>query len=264
MNLGIMLPLARPFAEEEASQIEQALRLGFTTLWLQEWPVGSGPPGQRDHGSGHDLLLYASHLAREYGAHGAQIGLAVVRAEYRSPSVTARAVVSAQVLGGGHPLLLGLGADPREMQTLVQAWQVIHSCLHAESDAFLLPRHFTPPRMFLASGKTDLWSATGYQARGLLTTRIDPRHIAAIAEPLRQHVPHLEIIVQVFWRIDLEESEALYRGPRDVLQIGRTRVRELARLWKEAGVTGIIYYPPETPSAEQLQLVAEAIGEEGL
>ncbi len=267
MKIGIMLPLAKPFAREEASQIEQALRLGFTTLWLQEWPIGSGPPGHQDHGTGHDPLHFASHLARLYSERGAQVGLAILRADYRLPYTTARAVVSAQVFGGGDPFLLGLGMETSTAEAasqLTQTWQVVYSCLHGQQPGtFLLPPGFSPPRMFLASGKLDLWQATDYLADGWLTTRFDPRQISAIAEPLRQHIPSLEIIVQIFWRIDLQEHDALWRGYGNVLQIGKNRVREMARLWKQAGVQGIIYYPPETPNADQLRLVADIMQEEG-
>ncbi len=266
MKVGLMLPLGRPWASDEADRIERALALGYSSLWLQEWPVGVGPPGSRDHGSGHDPLFYASHLYREYGARGAQVGLAVLRADYRHPYITARAVASAQTFGGGYPLLLGLGMEtntPEAAEQLAQTWQVVRSCLYAEQpDAFLLPAGFAPPRMFLASGKLDLWSATNYLADGWLTTRFDPRQIASIADPIRQRVPHLDIIVQVFWRIDLAERDALYRGRGDVLQIGERRVRELVRLWREAGVSGIISYAPETPGEDQLKLVADIIQQE--
>jgi hypothetical protein len=267
MKVGLMLPLGRPFAADEAEWIERALTLGYSSLWLQEWPVGVGPPGSRDHGSGHDLLFYASHLSREYGARGAQVGLAVLRADYRHPYITARAVVSAQTFGGGSPFLLGLGMETKTSEAaeqLAQTWQVVRTCLYGEQpDFFLLPDRFAPPRMYLASGKPELWSATNYLADGWLTTRFDPRQIAAIAEPIRERVPHLDIIVQVYWRIDLAERDTLCRGRGDVLQIGEQRVRELVRRWREAGVSGIISYAPETPREDQLKLVADIMQEEG-
>lgn len=266
MRYGAVLPLARPYAAEEPDKIEQALALGYSAFWLQEWPVGSGPSESLDHGSGHDPVVYASHLARQYGSRGVSIGLAVLRADYRQPYVAARALVSAQHLGGGYPLLVGLGmetATPEAFDRLVQTWHILYACLHEQrSDVFLLPSTYVPPKMYLASGKFDLWEATEFKADGLLTTRIDPRQIAPISNPLRERIPHLEIIVQIFWRIDVADR-ALCREVGGVLQIGKDRVRELAHLWKEAGVTGCISYFAETPSEAQLSIVAEALKEVG-
>jgi hypothetical protein len=264
MKVGLMLPLGKPYTADEANRIQEALSLGYTSLWLQEWPVGSGPIGHIDHGSGHDPLHYGSYLAREYSSQGTQIGLAILRADYRHPSVAARAIVSAQTFGGESPFLLGMGMEtttPPAITQLAQTWLTVYSCLHGEQpDAFLLPPDFSPPRMFLASGKQEVWSETHYLADGWLTTRFDPRQISAVADPIRQYTPDIEIIVQVFWRIDLEDGDALYQGQRGALQIGKNRVLELARLWRDVGVGQVIYVPPETPSSDQLQIVADAIG----
>lgn len=266
MKVGLMLPLGKPYAPDEANRIGEALALGYTSLWLQEWPQGCGPTGHVDHGSGHDPLHYGSYLARTFRTHGTQIGLAILRADYRQASVAARAIVSAQILGGGSPLLLGMGMEtttPESITQLAHTWLTVYSCLHGEQpDAFLLPPDFSPPRMFLASGKQELWNQTRYLADGWLTTRFDPRQIEACASPIHQHAPHIEIIVQIFWRIDLEDSNALYQGRRGALQIGKNRVLELVRLWREVGVSQVIYVPPETPSFDQLQVVADAIGKE--
>jgi alkanesulfonate monooxygenase SsuD/methylene tetrahydromethanopterin reductase-like flavin-dependent oxidoreductase (luciferase family) len=265
MKVGLLLPLGKPYASDEANRIEQALALGYSSLWLQEWPEGCGPRGHVDHGSGHDPLHYGSYLARLYS--GIQIGLAVLRADYRHPSVTARAVVSAQMLGSGHPFLLGMGMEtdtPDMLTQLAQTWQTVYSCLHGEQpDAFLLPPDFSPPRMFLASGKQELWEQTHYQADGWLTTRFDPRQIAAIADPIRQSAPHIEIIIQLFSRIDQDVCDTLRQGQRGAIEIGKNRLQEFVRHWKEVGVSQVIYAPAETPSVNQLRIVAEAVGEEG-
>jgi alkanesulfonate monooxygenase SsuD/methylene tetrahydromethanopterin reductase-like flavin-dependent oxidoreductase (luciferase family) len=263
MKVGLLLPLGKPYASDEVDRIEQALALGYSNLWLQEWPEGCGPPGHVDHGTGHDPLHYGSYLARLYS--GIQIGLAVLRADYRHPSVAARAVVSAQMLGSGHPFLLGMGMET-DTQTgltqLAQTWQTVYSCLHGEQpDAFLLPPDFSPPRMFLASGKQELWEQIHYQADGWLTTRFDPRQIAAIAGPLRQSAPHLEIIIQLFSQIDHQDSNTLCQGQRGAIEIGKNRLLELVHCWKEVGVSQVIYAPAETPSVDQLRIVAEAVGE---
>jgi alkanesulfonate monooxygenase SsuD/methylene tetrahydromethanopterin reductase-like flavin-dependent oxidoreductase (luciferase family) len=265
MKVGVMLPLGRPFTENETERIELALSLGYTSLWLQEWPVGSGPPGQRDHGSGHDPLLFALHLASRYGSRGTQIGTAVVRLDYRYPPVTARAVVSTQALAG-HPLLLGLGMETgteAQIDLAAQAWLTIHMLLHAgQEDVFLLPPGFVPPLMYLASGKPELWSAIGYQADGWITTRFDPRQLEGIAQGIRPHVPDLDIIVQVFWRLDTVDASALRQVSRGAMQIGEHHLRALVRHWKSVGVNQVIYFAPETPSADQLRMFADAILED--
>ena len=151
---------------------------------------------------------------------------------------------------------------PESITQLAHTWLTVHSCLHGEQpDAFLLPGDFSPPHMFLASGKQELWNQTRSLADGWLTTRFDPRQISTIADPIRLHAPHIEIIVQIFWGIDMEDSNALYQGQRGALQVGKNRVLELVRLWREVGVSQVIYVAPETPNSDQLQVVADAIGE---
>jgi hypothetical protein len=263
MNLGIMLPLCTPFAQGEFERIRQVLHLGYTDLWLQDWPQGSGLPGRRDHGSGHDPLLYAAHLAREFGQAGAQVGFAVLRLDYRHPPVTARAVVSAQLFGG-QPLRLGLGtetATQEDVKRAAQDWLAIRSHLHADrqADVFLLPPDYEPPRMYLASGKSELWEEIGYQAEGWLTTRFDPRQARPIVEEIRRHVPDLEVVLQLFWQIDLEDADAFCPGARRSLIVGKNRVQQWATLWRELGVSRLIYFPPQTPDEEHLAIFADAV-----
>lgn len=265
MELGIMLPLAKPFAASEPERIGQALSLGYSDLWLQERPLGGGPPGHRDHGTGHDPLLFAAHLARKYGPRGARVGLAILRLDYRHPYVAARAVASAQSLGDGQPLLLGLGRETgnleKKIRRAAQTYLTIRSLLLADQtrDAFLLPPGFTPPAMYLASGKLDLWQAINYQAEGWLTTHFDPREIQAIGAPLRERVPGLEVVVQVFFRLDTSDENALRPVQRSALLIGKNPLRGLVNLWREVGVRRVIYFPPETPSEEQLRLFASVV-----
>lgn len=269
MQLGITLPLSPPFAADEDARIKQALSLGYTYLWLQEWPQGSGVPGQWDHGSGHDPLLHATYLAQRYGPDGAHIGFAILRLDYRYPPVAARAIVSAQIFGG-QPLRLGMGMKveddcPKDVKQAASAWLTIRSFLHQSPgmDAFILPPGFTPPRMYLSVGNESLWSAIHYQAEGWLTTRYDPREVGPIAQRIRSHIPRLEIVLQVFWTIDTQEPHTLRRNHFNTVQIGEQRIREFVRFWREIGVTQVIYYPPVTPSMDQLKVFAVAVAEEG-
>jgi hypothetical protein len=269
MQLGITLPLSPPYADGEDMRIKEALSLGYSSLWLQEWPQGSGLPGQLDHGSGHDPLLHAAYLAQRYRHLGAHIGFAVLRLDYRYPPVAARAVVSAQVFGG-QAFHLGMGMKVEDnaledVKRAASAWSTIRAYLYqpAGADAFVLPPGFTPPRMYLSVRSEALWSGINYSAEGWLTTRYDPREIGPIAHRLRSHAPGLELVLQVFWHIDTRDPYALGRNRCNMVSIGEQRVRQFVRLWREIGVSQVIYYPPVTPDADQLKVLAAAVAEEG-
>lgn len=191
----------------------------------------------------------------------------MLRLDYRHPSVAARAIASAQIFGG-RPLLLGLGepcSTAEERNHAARTWLAIRSLLHTDpqQDTFLLPSGFSPPAMYMASGKPEVWEAIGYQAEGWLTTRFDPRSIQATAALLRANVPRLNIIVQVFWRLDIENSSVLSRDGDNALRIGKDRLKEMILLWRQAGVNEVIYYAPETPREGQLRLFADAVQEVG-
>lgn len=263
MKLGVVLPLGRPFSQHEPERLEQAISLGYSSLWLQEWPVGVGAPGTQDHGTGHDPLIYAAHLARDFGARIEHIGIAALRLDYRVPSVTARAVVSAQHLGG-KDLLLGLGARTSTPETVCKAardWFDIRSCLYSagQSDTFVVPPGFSSPRMYLASRNPNLWSAIEYAAEGWLTMQRDPRQLQATADLLRRRAPDIEIVLQVFFKLDSADKNALQVTERNGLQVGKRRLLQFVRHWREIGVSRLIYLPTETPSVDALRMLADAV-----
>ncbi len=264
MKLGVMLPLLGPFAQDEKTRIDQALTLGYSTLWLQEWPVGSGPEGHIDHGTGYDPLLYALHLGNVCGSHLDTIGFAVLRLDYRPAAVTARAIVSADALGR-KPLLLGLGAktDTTErVEAAAATWRSIRSYLYSKSepDAFVLPPNFSPPPMYSASSNPLFWEAINYKAEGWLTNRIIPQQIQEKADLLRPHVSHLSIILQIFCYLDLHDDNRLEMGQGMPLHIGRSRLRELVHHWSAVGVERLIYVPSQTATLDQLRAFAEIVG----
>jgi alkanesulfonate monooxygenase SsuD/methylene tetrahydromethanopterin reductase-like flavin-dependent oxidoreductase (luciferase family) len=262
VELGLMLPLAPPYSPREEGLLAAAPGLGFSTFWLQEWPVGVGIPGTVDHGSGHDPLIYGAHLAQRFGPRLDAIGLAALRLDYRPPSVVARAAVSAQVLGGSR-LRLGLGCRTSRPETVAQAaeaWQQIrHFLRDGPSDEFVVPAGFEPPPMYLASGNLDLWGAIAYEAEGLLSGQRDPRKLASLATQLRSERPGLEVALHAFFRIDPDDPRALRLTERNGLVVGRDRLAQFVEHWREIDVTRLIYAPTETPSERQLELMAECV-----
>ncbi len=264
MQVDLMLPLGGPFSPDEPERIAQALTVGYDTLWMQEWPQGSGVPGHIDHGTGYDPLLYALHLSRTYESALSHVGFAVLRIDYRAAAVTARAIVTVAGLGG-RPLLLGLGAKndtDEKRQATATAWRTIRSFLYqgTSSDTFALPPGFTPPRMYQVSSHPLLWEAIDYEAEGWLTNLLIPRQIEERASVLRQHAPRLEVALQIFCYLDLHNDQRLEMGERKPLHIGRTRLRELAAHWQSVGVTRLIYVPAQTPTVGQLQAFVEIAG----
>jgi hypothetical protein len=268
MKLGLMLPLGRAFAADEPKRIEQALTFNYTSLWVQEWPVGVAfQGGYRDHGTGYDPFVYGMHLGHQYGSRLDSVGFAVIRSDYRPPSVTARAVVSAQKLGGCS-LHLGLGARTNSPEAIVHAadrWNATRAFLHAMngSDAFALPPHFSAPSMYQPSGNLTLWQAISYQAEGWLTNRLLPQEIEELAIPLRQHIPHLEITLQLFCLLDTQNHTRLEMTPGHPLSLGKDRLRDLLGCWRALGINRIIYSPARTPTIDQLRMMSDMVGEGG-
>lgn len=263
MQLGLLLPLARPYATDEHSRIAEAIDLGFSSLWLEEWPVGVGEAERRDHGTGHDPLVYGTVLGRQFRGQIGQMGFAALRLDYRPPQVTARAIVSAQCLGGC-PLAIGLGSrttTPEAVRRAAADWLCIRACLegHGESGNFLLPSDFRAPPMLLTSRSPDLWSAIGYQADGFMTYQIDPRKTETTIALVRERRPQAAIALVLFARIALSDPDTLYLDEQAAFVIGQRRLTELSRLWADNGFTQIIYRPAETPSREQLELVATCV-----
>jgi hypothetical protein len=267
MDLGVLLPLGPPFSAANERLIESALDLGYSTLWLQDWPVGVGKPGAVDHGTGHDPLVYASHIGSKYRNNSSlrSIGFAALRLDYRTPAVTARAISSVNAFSRKE-LLLGMGAGTYDSQVVdkaAQDWLRIRAYLvdQAHPEYFFLPPGFIKPRMYLASSHLLLWRAVDFRAEGWLTYRVDPRRIEPVAKILRQHIPNLAIVLCLFWQADCRDPNRMGTGERNALELGRNRIRQFARFWRQIGVTGLIYSPPITPSLDQLVLLRDAIVE---
>ncbi len=263
MQLGLLLPLARPYAADESSRIGEAIQVGFSSLWLEEWPVGVGEEVRRDHGTGHDPLVYSAYLGQQFRGQIDHVGFAALRLDYRPPQVTARAIVSAQWLGGS-PLAVGLGCrttTPEAVQSAAADWLRIRACLEGrgESGTFLLPSGFVAPPMLLTTRSPDLWEAIEYQADGFMTYQIDPRKTAPTVELVRGRRPQATIALVLFARVAIGEPDVLYLDDRAVFVIGQRRLAELGRLWADNGFTQIIYRPAETPSREQLELLAACV-----
>jgi hypothetical protein len=263
MDLGLLLPVARPFAGDERDRIATAVGMGFSSLWLEEWPVGIGTAERRDHGTGHDPLVYSAHLGQQFRVSLDHIGFAALRLDYRPPQVTARALVSARWLGGC-PLVAGIGCrttSPETVRAAADDWIAIRACLagHGESGSFLLPEDFEAPPMLLASRSPDLWAAIDYQAEGFMTTQVDPRKTRETIARVCDRRPQAIILLTLFAQVAVDDPGVFRMNERGALVVGERRLREFVRLLGDTGFTQLVYRPEATPTPEQLELVATCV-----
>jgi hypothetical protein len=262
MRLGLMLPVLKPYSDRELSYIDFAVGLGFESLWLQEWPIGIGPPGQKDQGSGHDPVVYGTQLARRYCDRNVRVGFGALRFDYRAPSVLARSIVSSQIISGCR-LTVGLGAKTSTPETVDKAakdWADIRRFLHAQpgNEDFSVPFGFEAPEMCLASSNLELWSAIGFECEGWLTGTRDPRKAAATYAEIQAGNRNVRAIANIFFSL-VEDESVLALSERNSMMIGARRLTELLVRWRDIGVSEVIMTMASSPGLSQLERIARAV-----
>jgi len=92
-----------------------------------------------------------------------------------------------------------------------------------------------------------------------MTYVYDPRLLQSMAGVLRPLAPDIEIVVLIFFRLDIIEQNTLQATERKGLHVGGKHLRQFVRHWREIGVSRLVYLPTETPSVDQLSMLADAV-----
>lgn len=256
-----MLPLGKPYSRTDLQLSSYALSIGYDSVWFQDWPVGVGDSETIDHGTGHDPLIYASHFPSLVSSRPKVIGLAALRLDFRTPAVTARSLVSVSAFTSSR-LIAGFGAGTYSSESLLDAsrtWRQIREYLYGNDKYFIKPPGYVPPEMFLASSQPSFWREIDYNAEGWMTFKVDPRKIYPLARQLQEHASRdIKILVALYADIDTVTSGRLQIGERGQYVLGVKRLSQLAKHWKSAGVTHLVFMPSRTPTVEEIETFLEA------
>ncbi|MGH3497141.1 MAG: hypothetical protein ACRDP1_06735 [Nocardioidaceae bacterium] len=259
MRCGFVLPhTAGPF-NDSADDIVALEKLGFTSIWFRDWPLGLGG----DFADGYDPLVYAGQVGSLLQNAETELGFAAIQLGYRSPQVTAKSLVSIAALTGRR---LRVGVGPRGPIDLAQTWRQLYGYLRGtyEPELFARPDGWITPDLLLCSNKPEVWEAVDGHVDGWLCGGLAAKGIDDKARELLDGAEGDTVVVQLSLRVDAGNPDTVERDAQGHLRAGQRKLAELMRRYSVRGVDEIILRPPDHHfTARELAIAVDTVRSAG-